>query len=91
MAFSTTPRTSIAGLVTATFRYRDHSPGEHTTLTIPLSSSRFRKVTPPAVAGRCRWVTAPPTSTRVPDSTSDNPPVGSAPSPVRCSRTNWTG
>ena len=33
---------------------------------MPVSSSRLRNVTPPAVAGRCRWVTAPPTSTRVP-------------------------
>ena len=39
------------------------------TLSMPVSSSRLRKVTPPAVAGRCRWVTIPPTRTRRPCST----------------------
>ena len=32
----------------------------------PVSSSRLMKVVPPAVAGRCRWVTTPATSTLVP-------------------------
>ena len=31
-------------------------------LVMPVSSSRLRKVTPSAVAGRCRWVTAPATT-----------------------------
>ena len=39
-------------------------PCEQITLTSPVSSSRLRKVIPLAVAGRCRCVTTPPTSTR---------------------------
>jgi hypothetical protein len=35
-------------------RYRTQKPGEQITFTMPVSSSRLRKVTPPAVAGRCR-------------------------------------
>jgi len=31
----------------------------------PGFASRLMKVTPPALGGRCRWVTMPPTSTRV--------------------------
>ena len=42
---------------------------------MPVSSSRLRKVTPSAVAGRCRWVTAPATSTRLPSGTCASPAV----------------
>src|SRR5436189_253617 len=38
--------------------------------SMPVSSSRLRNVMPPAVAGRWRWVTAPPTRMRVPSGTS---------------------
>lgn len=30
-------------------------PGRQITFTMPVSSSRLRKTTPPAVGGRCRW------------------------------------
>jgi hypothetical protein len=55
-----TARISSADAVCASLRCRAHTPGEHRTLTIPVSSSRLMKVTPCAVAGRCRCVTAPP-------------------------------
>ena len=46
------PRTTIAGAPRATFRKRAQHPFEITTLIRPVSSSRLRKVVPPAVAGR---------------------------------------
>jgi hypothetical protein len=49
-----TARISSADAVCASLRCRAHTPGEHRTLTIPVSSSRLMKVTPCAVAGRCR-------------------------------------
>ena len=63
------PRITSADAVWASLRCRAHTPREHITLTMPVSSSRLRNVTPCAVAGRCRWVTAPATSTRVPSGT----------------------
>ena len=59
------PRTSMAGAVRATLRWAVQQPFDTTTLMRPVSSSRFTKSVPPAVAGRWRWVTTPPTSTRV--------------------------
>ncbi|SHT70044.1 Uncharacterised protein [Mycobacteroides abscessus subsp. abscessus] len=41
-----------ARAVTASLRYLAHRPTEHTTFTMPVSSSRLIKVTPAAVAGR---------------------------------------
>ena len=76
VAFCTWPRISSADAVCASLRCRAHTPGEHRTLTIPVSSSRLMNVTPCAVAGRCRCVTAPATSTRVPSGTSSSLSAG---------------
>ena len=46
---------------------------------------------PPAVAGRCRWVTMPPTNTRRPCSIRGSAAIGTAPMRVRCSRANCAG
>ncbi len=48
-------------------------------------------VTPCAVAGRCRWVTAPATSTRLPSGTDSRRLAGTTPIASRFSRRNWTG
>ena len=69
VAFCTMPRTTSAAAVWASLRCRAHTAGIQSTLTIPVSSSRLTNVTPCAVAGRCRWVTAPATNTRVPSGT----------------------
>ena len=58
---------------------------------MPVSSSRFMKVIPPAVAGRCRWVTMPPTSTRRPCSTRASFAIGTAPTWSSRSRMNCAG
>jgi hypothetical protein len=70
---------------------RTNSPGLQTMLSMPVSSSRLRKVMPPAVAGRCRWVTAPPTRIRVPSGTLVIAAVGRAPRWSRWWRRNSTG
>ena len=90
-AFSSRPRTISAELVRATRRYRCHNPGEQVTLSIPVSSSRFTNVTPPAVAGRCRCVTIPPTRIRVPAFTPGSRSIGSAPTRSSCGRMNCAG
>ena len=41
-------------------------PREQTTLTMPVSSSRFKKTAPWALSGCWRWVTTPPTVIRSP-------------------------
>ncbi len=46
----------------------------------PVSSSRFRNVTPWAVIGRWRWVTTPATTTRVDGSHSHSPTDVTTPS-----------
>src|SRR5690606_15048243 len=51
---STMPRSTIARPVRSSARWRTQNPWEQTTLRIPDSSSRLRKVTFPAVAGRWR-------------------------------------
>src|SRR5690606_30767977 len=48
------PRTTSAAEDRATVRNLDHSPGEHTTLSRPVSSSIDKNVTPCAVPGRWR-------------------------------------
>ena len=58
---------------------RFHIGSEQTMLSIPVSSSRLRKVTPPAVPGRCRWVTSPATRTRRLSSPSPSDPTGRMP------------
>ena len=58
-ARSSRPRTTSARDVRATLRNFCHSPAEQMTLSSPVSSSRDRNVTPPAVPGRCRCVTTP--------------------------------
>ena len=59
---------------------------------MPVSSSRLMNVIPPAVAGRCRWVTMPPTRTRRPCSTSRQPRRSAPRRPCRgAPRTNWAG
>ena len=70
---------------------RFHSPTEQITLSMPVSSSRLRKMTPDAVAGRCRWVTIPATSTRVPCSTSSRSCAVRTPQLVELlpGRTRW--
>ncbi len=73
------PRTMSAGDSRATRRYRFQTPTLQITLTSPVSSSRFMKVMPLAVAGRCRCVTTPPTSTRRPDSAPCSSAADSAP------------
>ncbi len=88
-ARSTCPRTTSAGDVRATRRNRRHSPAVHTTLSSPVSSSTDRKVTPPAVPGRCRWVTTPATATRRPASCANacatrSTPAASSPSRTYC-------
>ena len=90
-AFSTTPLISSAELDRATRRNRRHRPSVHTTLTMPVSSSMFMNVTPAAVAGRWRWVTAPPISTRVPLATLASSAVGMTPSSLSSSRMNSVG
>ena len=40
------PRTSNAGHDRATGLHRTHAPREQTTLTMPVSSSRFKKTAP---------------------------------------------
>ena len=65
---SSMPRTISAGESRTTRRYRFHTPTEQITFTRPCSSSRLMNVIPDAVAGRCRWVTSPATSTRRPGS-----------------------
>ena len=49
------------------------------TFTSPVSSSRLRNVVPPAVAGRCRWVTTPATRTFAPSGTFTSSALGTTP------------
>src|SRR4029450_13698112 len=49
------------------------------------------KVVPPAVAGRWRWVTTPPTSTLAPGGTAASPSAETAPSPSSRSGGNCAG
>ena len=63
------------------FAVLTHRPTEQTTFTMPVSSSRLMNVTPDAVAGRCRWVTAPATRTRSPSSTASSWSAGTTPEP----------
>ncbi len=58
---------------------------------MPVSSSRFMKVTPCAVAGRCRWVTAPATRIRVPSGTDSRSAAGLTPRASRCDLRNCVG
>ena len=91
VAFCTMPRITSADAVCASLRCRPHTPREHITLTIPVSSSMFRNVTPCAVAGRCRWVTAPAISTRVPSRTESSRSAGTTPIASSFARRNCTG
>ncbi len=61
-------------------------------LSMPVSSSRLRKVTPLAVPGRWRWVMRPPTRTRVPCSIRSSDSIeqmSSASSRVRRCSIGW--
>ena len=61
------------------------------TLVIPVSSSSPRKVTPSAVAGRCRCVTIPATSTRLPSGAPASPAVVYTPRSSRYGRACTVG
>ena len=65
LARSSRPRMMRAPESRAVLRCLFQQPTEMMTLIMPVSSSRFMKVMPEAVAGRCRWVTTPATRTRV--------------------------
>ncbi len=80
------PRTIIAEESRAIRRYRIQTPCEQITLIRPCSSSRFTKVIPDAVEGRCRWVTTPATSTRRPSSAVRSSDDGSTPRAASASR-----
>ncbi len=90
---SSMPRTIRADESRATRRCRIQTPWEQTTLIRPCSSSRFMKVIPDAVDGRCRWVTTPATSTRRPTSAVRSADDGSTPrasSPGRRCANGWS-
>ena len=88
LADSTTPRTITGRLPRTTGWHVAHRPAETTTLIMPVSSSRFRNVTPRAVGGRWVWVIAPPTNTRVPCSTPGSAAAGSTSLPSRWARSS---
>ena len=60
------PAPAAPGDDRATGFHRTQAPREHTTLTMPVSSSRFKNTAPWALSGCWRWVTTPPTSDPVP-------------------------